>query len=316
MRTLILEPKNYSRFAHELYKKLGPVRHAKAANDDHSDITLLVVRLSTQLDEAYLSTYPTLKAIASPTTGLTHIDTRYCDKKGIRIFSLLDCRQAIEKVTSTSELTVGLIISLLRSIPKAHIDVVLNGSWDRDRFRSRQLSGMTLGIIGLGRIGGHLAGYAKAFGMNVVAYDPFISATRFTDCSVTQLDLDKVLELADIVSINANLREDNQNLIGAEQIEGMKPGALLVNTARGALLDEDAVVKALRQGHLGGVAVDVLSQEQDEKLRKQSPLVCAAKEGLDVIVVPHIGGCTSDAMHITEECLAEYVVNAMGVDNE
>ena len=313
---LIVEPENYSSHALDVYGKLGSVWLGNVPEEKQAQVTLIVVRLGYYLDEKFLSGFSSLTAIATPTTGLTHIDLDVCQRRNIHIFSLADCRQAIEKVTSTSELTIGLIISLLRQIPKAHYDVINNENWNRDRFRSRQLSRLTLGIIGLGRIGRHLAGYAHAFGMNVIAYDPYQSASNFTAANVKQQDLNVLLTESDIVSLNANLREDNHKLIGENELSKMRSGSFLINTARGALLDEDAAADALRAGKLGGVAVDVLAGEHTDARLKKSPLVAVARDGFNAIVTPHIAGCTSDAMHITEECLAEYVVKMVGSVHE
>ncbi|HQO64448.1 MAG TPA: NAD(P)-dependent oxidoreductase [Candidatus Cloacimonadota bacterium] len=311
MTTLILEQSDYSPRALEIYGRLGPLWMGEPPQGMTSSVSLLVVRLAHKLDYQFLSKYPKLIAIASPTTGLSHIDCNVCREKGIRVFSLQDCREAIENVTSTSELALGLMIALLRRIPQAHYDVTIHGRWDRDRFRSRQLAGLTLGIIGLGRIGGHVARYARAMGMQVIASDPYQSETRFADLAVQRRNLVSLLEEADIISLHTSLQEDTYNLLGAQEISLMCSGALLINTARGALLDETAVVSAVRNGKLGGVAVDVLADEQSSIPWNESPLVSAAQEGYNIILTPHIGGCTSDAMHITEESLAEVVANAL-----
>lgn len=311
MHTLVLEPNGYSPYALELYRKLGPVWLGKPPAGKEAFVTLLIIRLAHRLDDTFLSNFPALVAIASPTTGLTHIDLDVCRKKAIRVFSLADCRETIDKVTSTSELTIGLIIALLRHIPQAHHDITVYGRWDRDRFRSRQLSNLTLGIIGLGRIGGHMAHYARSLGMRVLASDPYQPTSRFSDLGVEQIDLVSLLRESDIVTLHANLRGDNFNLIGAAEIAYMRSGALLINTARGALLDESAVASALGTGQLGGVAVDVLANEHSEASWADSLLVSAGRAGYNVILTPHIGGCTTDAMHITEDRLAEVIVRAL-----
>jgi D-3-phosphoglycerate dehydrogenase len=311
MTTLITEPNDYSERAIREYQRLGPVWLGEAPVGHSERVRILVVRLGRKLDEAYLSGYPSLRAIVTPTTGLTHIELPACENRGIRIFSLADCRDAINRVTSTSELTLGLIIGLLRRIPMAHFGVLHEGCWDRDRYRSRQLSNLTLGIIGLGRIGGHLAVYANALGMRVLAYDPFQSEQRFNQLHVRRMELVALLREADVISIHANLTEDNRGLIGSQEIEILSPHAFIVNTARGALLDEGAAVKALYENRLGGIAVDVLSEEHSENSPLQSALVQAARAGLNVIVTPHIGGCTSDAMHVTENRMAEVSVSAL-----
>lgn len=311
MTTLIVEPLNYSERAIGEYQKLGPVWFSGAPIGKAGEVKILVVRLGAMIDEEYLEAYPSLHAIVSPTTGLTHIDQPTCKRRGIRIFSLAECRDAIERITSTSELTLGLMVGALRRIPKAHIGVLSEGCWDRDRYRSRQLSNLTLGIIGLGRIGGHMSTYANALGMRVIANDPFQSDKRFEHLRAERMGLDELLKTADIVSIHANLSDDNCGLIGEREISLMRADALIINTARGALLDEKAAATALYEKRLGGIAVDVLSDEHTGNSPLQSPLVQAAKSGLNVIVTPHIGGCTSDAMRITEDRIAQVAVAAL-----
>jgi D-3-phosphoglycerate dehydrogenase / 2-oxoglutarate reductase len=307
MTILITEPDNYSEHALKLYRDVSDVWLRSAPLGRENEVRILVVRLGRVLDNEYLSDFPLLKAIVTPTTGLTHICLNACKERGVEVFSLASCRSAIERVTSTSELTIGLIIALIRRIPVAHHDVIRNNEWERDKFRSRQLSRLVLGIVGLGRIGGHVAKYAKVMGMRVLAFDPFQSPERFAALGVEKSELKEVLTNADILSLHANLTEDNNGLIGDKEIYMMPYGAYIVNTARGALLNQFSAVDALRSGHLAGVAVDVLTEEHGGSLR-DSALVQAAKEGFNAIITPHIGGCTSDAMHITEEAMADLVV--------
>ena len=311
MTTLITEHYHYSERAIRKYQRLGPVWLGAVPVGYTDQVRILVVRLGQKLDDEYLASFPSLQFIVTPTTGLNHIDLPACERRGVRIFSLADCRQAIDGVTSTSELTFGLIIALLRKITQANQDVVDNGCWDRDRFRSRQLSGLTLGLVGLGRIGGHVANYARAFGMRVLAYDPYQSFSRFASLQVERSELLPLLEEVDIISLHATLREDNNHLIGEKQISCMRTNALVINTARGELLDECAAASALKEGRLGGLAADVLAGEHSALPWNDSPLVRLARAGGNVIITPHIGGCTTDAMHITEDCLAEHVLNVL-----
>lgn len=304
--TLILEPDTYSAQALSLYEKLGPVYLGSAPAG--AGVSILVVRLGHLIERALLENYNGLRAIVSPTTGLNHIDLEACSRNGIRVFSLADCRPAIASISSTSELTLGLIIALLRSIPTALNDVVRHGQWERDKFRSRQMSNLTLGIVGLGRIGGHIAGYAAALGMKILACDPYQPTTRFEQLRVERCSLHDLLRRSDIVTIHASLTAETHNLIGHDEVLLMRPDTLLVNTARGELVDEQAIATALRQGLLGGFAGDVLAHEQASPgWLSSSPLLSVAREGMNVLLTPHIGGCTSDAMHYTEECLARVV---------
>lgn len=310
--THILEPDDYSRTAINTYRKLGEIISGVCERNKKARVNILVTRLSHYLDRSFLDSYTTLIAIASPTTGLGHIDRKYCQTRNIRIFSLQQHQGAIDRITSTSELTFGLILSLLRNIPGAHNRVVLNHQWHRDAFKSRQLSGLTLGLIGLGRIGGHISTYAKAFGLRVIACDPYITDARFADLGAEKVKLDDLCQHADIISLHASEREDNYHLIGHRETGMMKKDALLINTARGSLMDETAITHAIREQKLGGVACDVLEFEMDPQFPQSSPLLEAAAEGFNVILTPHIGGCTVEAMHMTEEILAEAVLRELG----
>ncbi len=308
----LLEPDGYSRDAVELYEKLGTIVTGKRKEDEKRKVSVLVVRLAHLMDASFLAPYSSLKAIASPTTGLNHIDTEHCKTRNIRIFSLQQHCDAIDKITSTSELTMGLILGLLRRIPAAHDDVVHGQQWRRDPFKTRQLSTLTIGLVGLGRIGGHVATYARTFGMRVIAYDPYIINTHFSRMSAEKVELETLCGQSDIVSIHANQRDDNYHLVGKREIQLMKSDALIVNTARGTLIYEQAAAIALRDNCLGGIACDVLETELEQNFLALSPLVKAAEDRLNVILTPHIGGCTSDAMHITEELLAKAVYSALG----
>lgn len=309
MAVLLLEPVGYSPRAIATYGRLGAVWCGEAPPGCTTDVSVLVVRLAHHIDGELLDRFPRLRCLATPTTGLTHVDVEACRARGVEVVSLGDCREVIDAVSSTSELALGLIIALLRHIPAAHADVVFAGRWERDRFRSRQLNRLSLGLVGLGRIGGHLAGYAHALGMRVSAFDPFQPEQRFSSLQVARVgELRELAARSEILSVHAALRDDNVKLIDRDVIAALPAHALVVNTARGALLDEVAAVAALRAGRLGGIAADVLTEEHSGRGLDSSPLLTAAREGLNVILTPHIGGCTEDAMHITEECVAERVV--------
>lgn len=312
MAVLILEADSYSASALAIYRSLGPVYLTEAP--EPTRVLVLVVRLAHKIDASLLSRFPALRAIVSPTTGLDHIDEEACAERDIKIFSLGSTPEALERVTSTSELTIGLILALVRRIPQANTDVIERGEWQRDRFKGRQVAGLKLGIVGLGRIGRHVAGYARALGMTITASDPLWPEFGFE--YIQRVSLPELLETCDIVSLHVKHTPDTKNLIGPDQIEAMKPGALLVNTARGEILDENAATQALKASKLGGIAVDVLARENEvvDNLGL-SPLVVAARAGFNVIITPHIGGCSQDAMHVTEKVMAQYCADQMSKPN-
>lgn len=309
---LITEPDDYAESAIATYRQLGDVWLGEAPAGRETEVGLLVVRLAHRIDTALLDRFPRLKAVVTPTTGLDHVDLGACEARNIRVFSLADCREAIDRVTSTSELALGLILALLRRLPEAHRSVIEESAWDRDRFRSRQLSNLTVGIAGLGRTGGHLASYLAAIDTRVVAFDPNRDDSQFSRLGVERMELDEMLRSVDVLSINANLTPETAGLIGEREIDLLQPHALIVNTARGALLDEGAAARALIERRIGGVAVDVLPEEGEPDFLSRSPLVEAARNGFNVLITPHIGGCTSDAMHHTEAALAQFVLKALG----
>lgn len=310
MTCLVLEPKSYSSAALEAYQALGPIHLGETS--EPKEVRVLVVRLAHQVDAEMLSRFPSLEAVVTPTTGLNHIDEVACAAAGVVIYSLRDVTEALEQVTSTSELTLGLMLALVRHIPQACRDVLDCNRWERDRFKGRQIAGLKLGLVGLGRIGRQVACYARSLGMEVAACDPCWPDAGFE--FVARRTLVALLAESDIVSLHIKYGPSVHGLIGPDEIAAMAPGALLINTSRGEVLNEGAVVAALKAGHLGGLAVDVLADEgvMASDLA-QSPIVAAARADLNVIITPHIGGCSQEAMHVTEEIMAHHTVAQMSM---
>lgn len=262
------------------------------------------VGLGLNFDEKVLTHASKLKVIATATTGLDHIDTAFAAKRGITVLSLRGEDEFLNTITGTAELAMGLIIDLVRKTPFA-FDDVRNYRWKRNNFRGTSLYGKTLGIVGLGRLGKIVAGYGKAFGMNVIFTDPKI--LEYPDCK--KVSFEALLQQSDVVSIHVHLTPDTENLFGAEAFEKMKTGAFLVNTSRGKIVDEEAVVTALTQKKIGGYAADVLADELSFETAgfKNHPLVEYAKKNTNLIVVPHIGGMTEDSRIATDVFMAKKV---------
>lgn len=295
----------------ETYSSIGPVWLSGIDQFDPQNVGCLVIRLAHFIDEKVLDTFPNLKALVSPTTGTTHIDMQACERKGIRVFTLRNCIPKLEMITSTAEHALCLMLSLVRRMPQAHSSTVERGEWNRDDFCSRQLSSLRLGIVGLGRIGKWMARYAKAVGMEIAAYDPHIASEAFQSEGVSSLALEELCRRSDILTIHADLRSDNISLIDSDLLDLLPKDAYLINTSRGELMDEEAVAKRVRNSKLAGVAVDVLRAEHESGCLINSPLMKAARDGFNVLVTPHIGGCTTDAMQQTEEFLAELVAEEL-----
>jgi D-3-phosphoglycerate dehydrogenase len=307
MRILVAESSDFGADALKILNDLGEV---DLCDIDRSeliqrvhDVDVLWVRLRTQIDKDVLDAAPILKVIATPTTGLTHIDLAEAERRSIQVVSLADESEFLKTIRATAELTVGLTLALLRRIPSA-CSHVYQGLWDRELFKGRELSGKTVGIVGYGRLGRIVGDYYKVFGCEVQFCD--IVELQPAD-GVEQVTREQLLKTSDIVSLHANYTPTNHGLINADEFGAMKRGAVFINISRGELVDEHAMLEALMSGHLAGAAADVLQGEQtlDKHSRESHPLVCYAREHDNLIITPHIGGCTWESMENTERFLAE-----------
>lgn len=306
MNFLIIESDNYSKNAIMTYQSLGNVFLNSDTNFSKKDINVLIVRLGHMIDSEFLLEFDNLKYIITPTTGLNHIDISACESKNIRIISLRDCMNKIKKVSSTVELTLGLLVSLVRNMNGAINDVKINNTWDRNKYRGFQLSDKKIGIIGLGRIGLAFAKICNLMGMYVYAYDPKYDKEKSLPSDITFLPLSELLETCDIISINASYDINNKSLISFAEVSQMKTGVFIINTARGELLNEEAIANGIKEKHIAGLGVDVLSNEHEKEFLKYSPIYKAMKNSYNIIITPHIGGCTIEAMEYTEDTIAKY----------
>jgi len=311
MITIITEPEDYSSRALAVYKELGhiylwPELSENKKSEIKAKADILVVQLGYKIDRTWLDDMPQLKIIATNTTGLNHIDTDYAFKKGLKIISLRGQTGFLKKITSTAELTLGLMLASVRHISSS-CSGVKSGKWDRNYFRGNQLSGKTLGIIGYGRLGKIMARYAKVLGMQVVVSDPYV---KVKDSKIKAVALNQLFKSSDIVSLHVLLNERNKGFIKFNHFKLMKPSAFFINTARAELIEKDALYKALSQKIIKGAAIDVMDDESaDGSHLKNDPLWQYAKSNDNLIITPHIGGATFEAMHITEDYIANLVKN-------
>lgn len=263
----------------------------------------LVVRLNNTVDRAIINKAHRLKAIATATTATNHIDETAANERQIKVISLKGERRFLNSVYSTAEHTFGLILALLRKIPSAQADV-FKGRWRNDCFRGRELYGKTLGIIGFGRLGQMVARIARGFQMKIFAYDTKKDINY--PAGVRKVSLDRLLTDSDIVSLHIPLGEQTKGFMSEQLFKKMRKGSYLVNTSRGAILDEDALVRRLKMGHLAGAAVDVLTGEEKPGFRiGQHPLVKYAKTHNNLIITPHIGGAALEAIEKTDIFIAQ-----------
>jgi D-3-phosphoglycerate dehydrogenase / 2-oxoglutarate reductase len=262
-----------------------------------ADADALVVRSATQVDGEVLAAGRNLKVVGRAGIGLDNLDVSAATRLGVMVVNAPQ-----SNVISAAEHTVALILAQARNIPQA--DAALReGRWERSRFQGAELYGKTLGIVGLGRVGALVAQRLNAFGMRVIAYDPYVSRDRAAQMGVELASLVEVLARADVVTVHLPKTPETTGLIGERELAAMRPGARLVNTARGGLVDETALAKAVESGHLGGAALDVFSEEPTT----QSPLFELDR----VVVTPHLGASTAEAQDKAGVAIAEQLILAL-----
>lgn len=254
----------------------------------------LVVRSRTKVDRALLAAAVDLRVIGCSGIGVDNVDIEAATERDIAIVNT-----PTANVVAAAELTLALILSLARNLMPAVASVVA-GEWERRRFRGIELAGKTLGVIGFGRIGRQVAARAAAFGMKVVATDPYLEPEVGRRFTVEFLSLHELLAAADVVTVHTPRTFETRHLIDAERLGWMKPGALLVNCARGGIVDEGAVLASLDAGILAGFGMDVHEQEPPRDLR----LVRHPR----VVATPHIGAQTEEAQRRVAVEVAERLV--------
>jgi D-3-phosphoglycerate dehydrogenase / 2-oxoglutarate reductase len=274
---------------------------------------VLWVRLRHRIDREVMNAAPRLRIIATPTTGLNHIDLQEADRRGIEVISLRGETSFLDQIHATAEHTLALILALLRHVPAAR-NHAAEGGWNRDLFRGRELHGKTAGVVGYGRVGRMVAGYLQALGMKVLATDTNLSR-RPVDARINMVPLAELLAKADLVTLHVALTEETQGFFGQNEFMQMKSGSWFINTSRGELVDEGALMGALLNGRLSGAAVDVLSGERSSGMNAH-PLVAYARSHDNLLITPHIGGCTAESMEKTEEFLADKVVTLLRSQRE
>jgi D-3-phosphoglycerate dehydrogenase / 2-oxoglutarate reductase len=305
-RILNVEPLDYSDQARTILAQLGEVAEAPLTRaeliEQLPDYEVLIVRLEQQIDSEVIDAGRRLKVIVTATTGLDHIDVLYAHSKGIAVLSLRGETDFLRTITATAEHTWALLLALVRHIPAAAA-AVRAGDWDRDAFRGYDLVDRRLGVLGLGRIGEKVARYGLAFAMRVFAYDP---VDRDWPEDVGRcVSMTELLMQSDVLSLHVPLTAETRNLIGSRELALMPSGALLLNTARGEVLDETALVQALTSGQLAGAALDVIAHEREPERRNNGLLLNYARTHHNLLITPHLGGATYESMKKTEVFMAK-----------
>lgn len=270
------------------------------------DANVLWTRLRHRVDAEVLAAASALRVVATPTTGLTHLDLRALEERNIGVVCLKGDLEFLQSIRATTEHTLALILGLLRQLPAA-VSHVVEGHWNRDMFRGRELAGATVVVLGYGRIGRQVAALVQAFRAHVIVVDIDAAAQADArDAGFTVLPLIDAVAQADILSIHLDVRDSTRGLVNTGVLSAMPRGAFLVNTARGEVVDEAALMAALDSGQLGGVAVDVLTNEEAAGMGSHALVRCAVQHPR-VLVTPHIGGNTLESRDRAERRLATHL---------
>ncbi|HKI00616.1 MAG TPA: phosphoglycerate dehydrogenase [Thermoanaerobaculia bacterium] len=285
-----------------LFKEAGLEVHQLTAeerpriNEIVADFDALVVRSSTQATAELLKAGKRLKVVGRAGIGVDNVDVSAATELGILVVNA-----PTANLMSATEHTFALLLSLARRVAEADASMKA-GEWNR-KLTGIELQGKTLGIIGFGRIGQRVADRARGFEMKIVAYDPFLDAAAARRLEVELLPLEELLSRSDMVTLHVPMTDQTRNLLNRETLAKMKKGALIVNCARGGVVDEAALLESLEAGHIGGAALDVFAEEPPEDLR----LVRHKK----IVATPHLGAQTREAQERISIETAEMVIAAL-----
>jgi D-3-phosphoglycerate dehydrogenase len=301
MRILVAEP--ISQKGIELLRQEHQVDVRKLTKEELlaviPEYDAIITRSETKVTAEVLKAGTRLKVVGRAGVGVDNVDVEAATERGVVVVNVPGAN-----TLSTAEHAFGLLIALARHIPQAHHALAKEGRWDRKTYVGTELYGKTLGIIGLGRIGSEVATRARAFGMKVYAFDPYVSAARAEQLGVTLVqELHALLPLVDFLSIHAAKTAESAKLIGRAELALMKRGARIINCARGGMVDEEAIYDALVEGHLAGAALDVFATE---------PCTESKLFGLpNVVVTPHLSASTVEAQEANGTYIAQYVLRVL-----
>ncbi|MBW8048980.1 MAG: hypothetical protein FVQ77_01300 [Cytophagales bacterium] len=314
IKIYIAAPEKFSNQAINILKEAGQIffDHTRQSGirEAIKDFDVVWLRLSDRVTREMINKNNRCCVIACPVTGIDHIDAEACSRYGIKVISLKGETEFLKEIRATAELTIGITLALIRKIPEA-VNSVRQGAWKRDLFQGTELYGKTVGIVGMGRLGKIVAGYFKAFKMNVLGYD--IRPDFPDDLAIKVNTLDDLISKSDIVSLHVNYDDTTRNLIGKEELSYFKPGSILINTSRGGVVDQQALIDVLNKKQLAGAAVDVLDGEPD--ITEDHPLINYANNNSNLLIVPHIGGNTKESFEKTEVFIAKKVVEYLKIKN-
>ncbi len=313
MKILVTEPESYGEKSIKILSTIGQLTVKKINNKQLEKIiepySILVIGHELNINSKIIKRAKHLKIIATSTTGIDHIDLNYAKKKGIQVISLKGQTKFLNHVYATAEHTMALLLALIRKIPWA-FDEIRKNKWQRKKYFGSELHGKILGIIGLGRLGKKIAHYGLAFGMKVVAFDPYVDKKNMSILKVDKLSKSSLLKNSDIIVVLPSLNPLTINLIDQKEFKLMKKNCILINTSRGKIVNENALLDALRNKKISAAAIDVLNTET----RQNNPLlnnrlVNYARKNKNLLITPHIAGATAESLSKTSVFIANKIKN-------
>lgn len=258
----------------------------------------LIIRSSARVTADVIAAGERLRVVGRAGAGVDNIDIGAASERGVIVMNTPGAN-----TVATAEHTMALLLALCRHVPQATASL-RSGQWERKRFKGIEVRSKTIGIVGLGRVGRRVARRCRAFGMDVICYDPYLSGERAELMKVDQVSLDELLERSDFITLHAALTSDTRGIIGSEALTRTKRGVRIVNAARGDLIDEDALIEALRDGRVAGAALDVLTDEPPDPA---NPLLHMD----NVIVTPHLAASTDEAQREVGIQIVGQVIDAL-----
>jgi D-3-phosphoglycerate dehydrogenase / 2-oxoglutarate reductase len=265
-----------------------------------AEVDAVLVRSATKMDTEAIAAAKNLKVIARAGVGLDNVDVPAATQAGVMVVNA-----PTSNITSAAELAVGLLLATARNIAPAN-EALKNGAWKRSKYGGVELLDKKVGVVGFGRIGQLVAERLKGFGMEVLAYDPFVSAQKAGQLGARLVTLDELLEESDFITVHLPKTQETLGLIGKEALSKVKPSVRIVNAARGGIVDEEALAEALREGRVAGAGIDVFAKEPTT----ESPLF----DFESVVVTPHLGASTDEAQEKAGVAVAKSVRLALGGD--
>jgi D-3-phosphoglycerate dehydrogenase len=304
----ILEPSHFSAAAILELRKTGKVRLYDGGDmrKFFKDVRAVFVRLNYQIDATILDMAKDIEYICTPTTGLNHIDLKYCRERGIRILSLKGETSFLKTIRATPEHTLGLIISLYRNYATAFLNPA-NNEWNREKHKGYEIYNSRIGIIGLGRVGNILSGYLLRMGASVGYYD--ISSKKASSALEKHSSISTLIKKSDTVVLCSSYTPETGSIVNRKEID-LLAGKYFINTARAELTDEQYLVNAAAKGSFRGIAIDVITEEQTTQKFLDKWLALTQRH--NVIVTPHIGGATYTSMQRTEEFIVAKLKSEIG----